>query len=742
MKKNWKRVTILTILLICIIISIVHCNNRLAENHKTELIRNLRTVTNQSVITIERELRAQQESILSMSAEIGAAIDHGESMEEIMERLSSMNKVSGFKRIGFVDENGMATTTDGYHQDMSYRESFQRSMQGEFVVTDTLMDTLGEEEPINAFNAPVYREDGSICGVIFATYRNEEFQKLFDMDSFEDTGSNCIVNADSEVIAATENLPFDPEQYTLWSYIESLGTEAQKMMEDYYQWESDKDELYFYIDGGENDDYYIYFEPIDMGDIDESWYVVTMVTTETLKKELSQTMRTVTVMLLEISLFVAAAYLFFAYDTSVSERRQRKELEQLAYVDNLTGGDNYACFKEKVTKQNRSGYMLSMDIRSFKMINSVCGAEKGDEILARIYEWIRDVIAPEDLVAHVSADRFVMFFPQQERKAVEEKLAGINFRIAEEMKKMDVPQVSAYYGIAKYERDASFEKVFSDANFARDSIHDKKDAIYSFFDQSATELILEDKKIEDSFENAIENHEFEVWYQPKFSPDTRTIVGAEALVRWRRQDGSLVSPGKFIPIFEGNGMIRTLDEYVFREVCREQKKLKDSGYAVFPISVNLSRASLYAVNLVRHYKEITDEIGVDSKMVPIEITESATIDDDSVRELADEFYQTGFPLQMDDFGSGYSSLASLNRMHFDVLKLDKSLIDYIGNFGGDQLIKHIIALAKDLGIHVTAEGVESENQVEFLQEQRCDSIQGFYFSKPVPQQEFEHMLEK
>lgn len=741
MKKNWKRVTILTALLVCIIFSIVHCNNKLTENHRTELISNLRMVTDQSVKTIERELHAQQVNVLSLSAEIGTAIDNGETMDEIMVRLSSMNEVYGFKRIGFVDENGMATTTDGYYQDMSYRESFKRCMQGKLIITDTLMDTLGEEEPINAFNAPVYRRDGSVCGVVFATYRTAEFQNLFDMDSFDGTGSNCIVNADSKVIAATKNLPFDPEQYTLWSYIESLGAEAQKMMEDYYQRDSDRNELYFSI-GGEKDDFYIYYEPIDMGDIDETWYVVTLVTTDTLRKEVSHTMKTVTLMLVEISVLVAAAYLFFVYDTGNSERRQRKELERLAYVDSLTGGDNYACFKKKVTEQNRIGYMVSMDIRSFKMINSVCGGEKGDEILAKIYGWIRDVIAPEDLIAHVNADRFVMFFPRQEQESVAEKLTSINLKIAEEIKTMEVPQIFAYYGVAKYESDASFETVFSDANFARDSIHDKKDVIYSFFDKCATEHILEDKKIEDSFEDAIENHEFEVWYQPKFSPDTRMIVGAEALVRWRRPDGSLVSPGKFIPIFESNGMIRILDEYVFREVCREQKKLKDSGYTIFPISVNLSRASLYAVNLVEHYKNITDEIGVDSKMVPIEITESATIDDDSVRELAEEFYQTGFPLHMDDFGSGYSSLASLNRMHFDVLKLDKSLIDYIGNFGGDQLIKHTIALAKDLGMHVTAEGVENERQVEFLQEQHCDSIQGFYFSKPVPQQEFEHMLEK
>jgi EAL domain-containing protein (putative c-di-GMP-specific phosphodiesterase class I) len=352
---------------------------------------------------------------------------------------------------------------------------------------------------------------------------------------------------------------------------------------------------------------------------------------------------------------------------------------------------------------------------------------------------MREEIAPEDLIGHVSADRFLLFFPRHDEKEVLEKLTNINNKIVRETKSVDVPQLSAYFGITLYERGMSVEKALSDAGFARDSIHDKRNMLYSFFDKHVTDRIFEDKKMEDSFESAIENREFEVWYQPKFSPATCSIVGAEALVRWRR-DGQLVPPGKFIPLFESDGLIRTLDEYVFREVCAEQKKLIDKGISVFPVSVNLSRASIYSVNVVDRYRQITDEVGIDPNLVPLEITESMAVDDDSLKALADEFHSKGFPLHMDDFGSGYSSLASLNRLHFDTLKLDKSLVDYIGNFGGDQLIKHTIALAKDLGMHVTAEGVENENQVTFLQEQNCDSIQGFYYSKPKPRDEYEQMI--
>ena len=242
--------------------------------------------------------------------------------------------------------------------------------------------------------------------------------------------------------------------------------------------------------------------------------------------------------------------------------------------------------------------------------------------------------------------------------------------------------------------------------------------------------------MEDAFESSIRNKRFEVWYQPKYNPDTGQLVGAEALVRWRNTDGTLVSPGVFIPLFERNGMIRYLDEYVFHTVCTQQKRWMEENRKTIPVSVNLSRASLYFQNVVERYQKITEEVGIDPACVPIEITETAALDDKEIRQLADRFYQAGFPLHIDDFGSGYSSFATLNIMHFDTLKIDKSLIDYIGNYGGDRLLEHTIALAKDLGMHVTAEGVESEKQVEFLQKLNCDSIQGFYYSKPLPLEEF------
>lgn len=254
--------------------------------------------------------------------------------------------------------------------------------------------------------------------------------------------------------------------------------------------------------------------------------------------------------------------------------------------------------------------------------------------------------------------------------------------------------------------------------------------------------LSEDRLMEDIFDDALKNGEFHLWYQPKVDPARGCILGAEALIRWKRPDGTMLSPGKFIPLFEKNGNITTLDEYVFRTVCAQQQKWLQSGYRLYPISVSISRISLYYSNVVDKYREILDSFELDPKYVPLEITESATINNSDISSLIEQFHEAGFTLLLDDFGSGYSSLSSLNVMHFDTVKLDKSLIDYIGDQKGEQLLLHITQLLQSFGMTITAEGVETSDQVEFLRNLHCDDIQGYFFSKPLPINEFEDFARK
>lgn len=417
-------------------------------------------------------------------------------------------------------------------------------------------------------------------------------------------------------------------------------------------------------------------------------------------------------------------------------KEKNRELERYAYIDSVTGGDNYVRFKKKLKEKTEKGFIVSMDIHSFKVVNSICGTTKGDEILREIWHCIEQNIGEHDLAAHINADHYIIFYEGEEKARVSKRLEMLTLQLGKRSVELNVPQQLPYFGVSAWEPEDKIEQIYNEANIARHEIKTRKDINHAFFSQADASRILQEKQMEDAFEASIRNKRFEVWYQPKYNPDSEQLVGAEALVRWRNTDGTLVSPGVFIPLFERNGMIRYLDEYVFRTVCTQQKQWMEEKRTMIPVSVNLSRASLYFQNVVERYQKIAEEVGIDPACVPIEITETAALDDNAIRQLADRFYQAGFPLHIDDFGSGYSSFATLNIMHFDTLKLDKSLIDYIGNYGGDRLLEHTIALAKELGMHVTAEGVENESQVAFLQKLNCDSIQGFYYSKPLPLEEF------
>ena len=427
----------------------------------------------------------------------------------------------------------------------------------------------------------------------------------------------------------------------------------------------------------------------------------------------------------------------------VFEENHRLEMEQCAYYDPVTKGYNYFKFKQLLNQLTISGFIVVIDIHSFKIINSVCGIPKGDAVIKKIWEVVCSTLDfdSNELASHINADHFIIFYPTYDSEEIIEKIKELTVLITEVSGQMHVPNIKPYFGVSEWHPGKKVELSNSEAVAAKHVAKNQSEENYAFFDRKDNIKLIKEKKITDAFSDALKNGEFKVWFQPKYNPLSKRMVGAEALIRWQKEDGSMMSPISFIPIFEQNGMIRELDEYVFTTVCKLQKKWQKEGKKIVPVSVNISRASLYSKDVVLNYKRISEEVGIKSKYVPIEITETAAVDDEKIKDIANNFYLNGFPLHMDDFGSGYSTLSSLNILPFETLKLDKSLIDYIGNFGGDRLIEHTICLAKELGMQVTAEGVENENQEKFLKHTGVDSIQGYFYSKPIPQQEFETKLD-
>lgn len=694
----------------------------------------LKDVAKQNVITVEKEINEKQNFLFGMAKELQSYT--GDDAEDILDILKTYVDIYDLKRMGFVNADGMVNTTDGYRQDLSFRDFFVRGMQGEATITGVIEDSIGEAEDINVFSVPVYQKNTeNVEGVLFATYRTNAFEELLNIESFDGEGYSMIVKPDGTIIADSEKSPAFGEKNLFSALSKSNDTDSQseikKMKSAMNSAKSGTADLLF------EDEQYLYYTPIDNKMEDEQWYMLTVVPAQTFHSRISPLLSDINLLLAVIILILLVITVIY----SVSYGKDKNVLMQLAYKDSLTGGDNYASFAEKMrSARETSGFLVAMDLNEFKIINSTCGVLKGDETLQCIWRIIDNNLNQKELAAHINADHFVLFLLAENRDKVIERLEKITREVAILSDYLQIPDLIPYYGIYQTHGFEEVEISYNKANQAKHLVKGRRNKNFAFHEDVDYEQALENRRLEDGFEEAIASNRFEVWYQPKYSTDDATPVGAEALVRWREEDGTLVPPYKFIPLFEKNGMIARLDEYVFENVCKQQKQWQKEGKQILPVSINISRASLYYSSIVEKYVKIVEDYNVPIEYIQLEITESAMIENSEVKELIERFHDAGFQLLLDDFGNGYSSLATLNTLHFDVLKVDKSLIDYIGNTDGEKLLKCIIELAKSLGLKTTAEGVESIEQVEFLQDLQCNDIQGFYFSKPLSMNNFEMLL--
>lgn len=734
-KKNGFFITILLLLIsLAFIVTVSVVFNNIKTNLEREIISSLSEEAEENAALIEKEIDAKFGVLQSFANELSST---GDEIEEIRD-MKSFVEVYNFRRMGFVDLNGIAKTTDGFEKDLSFREFYQVGLKGESFITESLPETIGDytEDMINILSVPVYDNKGEIKGVLFATYLTEKFHEVIFSDSFQGEGYTYIVAGDGDVISSYGD-GMQKEYDNIFIYTGDAAQYDDAIQE---KVENDMREKISRVGIGvneDNDKYFYCYKPLEIESADMNWYIFSIEPKSVLDERMHPIMRDIqflTVIL--ICILVMANIVFLFYNV-----RRRQELFRLAYKDSITGGDNFSNFKEKAKKyENTEGYVIALDISEFKLVNNVCGNASGDEVLKVIWDVILANCNDNEQAARVNVDRFVIFWIESSKKTVTYRIEKLINEIEGISEQLSVPRLYPVIGIRAVEKLDDADKRYGEALRAKALVKNRRDRHYAFYDEIDYDTIVENKKLENGFEKALADKKFEVWYQPKFNSHTGKIVGSEALIRWRADDGSLISPGRFIPLFEKNGNIIRLDEYVFREVCRQQKEWQKEGIQILPVSVNISRFSLYYSNVVEKYERIINYYDVDHKYVQIEITESAIIENTVIVELIQKFHDAGFDILLDDFGSGYSSLASLNQMPFDTIKLDKSLVDYVGNENGEKLLKFIVQLVQSLGMKITAEGVEYKEQLDFLENLNCDDIQGFYFSKPLMLADFSAKL--
>lgn len=422
---------------------------------------------------------------------------------------------------------------------------------------------------------------------------------------------------------------------------------------------------------------------------------------------------------------------------SLIKLRETSAMVDQFMFDSLTGLYSREYFFTKVrdvlAEHPETEYsLICSNIENFKLFNDAYGNAEGDRLLREGADIAKKLTRSPGFVGRYSADRFVCL---QERGQIKLDREQFDFGVSPLMH-----SVVMRWGIYEIvDRSIPVEQMCDRAMLAANSIKGQYDRYFAIYDEKLRDKLLREKAITDSMEAALAEGQFTVYLQPKYSLTGECLAGAEALVRWIHPQFGFMSPGEFIPLFEKNGFISRLDQYVWEQVCALLRDWQDRGLPPMPVSVNISRADVLRMNLTQTLRELIATYGIDPACLHLEITESAYAENSSpIISAVDELRALGFVVEMDDFGSGYSSLNTLSRMRLDILKLDMRFIQSeIAKPAAQSLLGDIVTMAHRLNLSVVAEGIETRDQVLRLQAIGCDYAQGYYFSRPLPIPEFE-----
>ena len=419
---------------------------------------------------------------------------------------------------------------------------------------------------------------------------------------------------------------------------------------------------------------------------------------------------------------------------------ERKRVNMLVTIDTVTGGYNKDYFIQKAGKEiarGRNKYALvQLRLEKYRNYCTAYGLKQGENLLEELNANIAEMLGKKEIAAHVEKSDFALLLKYQDEETLNIRLKNLMNILREKRGGQHLTFSAGVCPVKSRQDDVSGILTF--AGIAVPKSIKIQDEIVWFNDSMKEEQVWE-RRIEDDMEQALENHEFKVYLQPKYSTKGEKLAAAEALVRWIHPVLGFISPGKFIPIFERNGFILQLDDYMLNEIANLQSEWEAQGKKLVPISVNVSRAHFAEENLAEHICSVVDKYKVPHKYIELELTESAFFDDKAVLlNTVKKLKNFGFKVSMDDFGAGYSSLNSLKELPLDIIKLDAEFFRSVDDVTRSNLIVgETISLAKKLGMEIVAEGIETREQVDFLAKQDCDLIQGFYFSKPLPVEEFE-----
>ncbi len=635
-----------------------------------------------------------------------------------------------FDYMAVVNPSGYAVGSDGVVSDLSERKYFIAALDGQTAISEPLESYFDGEDAI--FIGTPMIAHGETRGVLVGTIYLDTLDKMFG-DSIEGLSANLIIDSNGDIIAnGVEDSEFS-RQTNLYETI------SKNNLEDSDELELLQSDVIYGKSGSRtltwnDEDYHLLYESVGVSD----WMVISIMPDSVLQS----TTNSIVIVTAAISLTVAIIVGGFAVLFNSSRKRTLKKIAEIAYTSQITGINTVVKFKldsSNFLKNSlcKNFLLVKFDIENFRLLNESLGVLEGDRMLQCMATAINAVDNDTCIKAHIHADEFLVLIPyntnppEQWRDDYETRLLQslgkeftYTFRI-----------VAGYYYFTTNDYidiSTAIERV----NIAHRLSKEKKSFLTIYSDDILAEA-MDRKKIENCMELALQDEEFIMVLQPELDLQNGKLIAAEALVRWHTPNG-VMTPDEFIPVFEQNGFILKLDMYMFENACKYLSTWIESGRAPFLLSVNFSKKHFYSIDFVSTLSTICQKYSVPPQYLGIEITERSMLSNEhELISLVHQLQHNGFKVLMDDFGSGYSSLGLLKNTPVDILKLDKSFFtDMEDRSRSLSVVSGVIQLTKALNIKTVAEGIETLADARILKQLGCDILQGYYYSKPLSQDEF------
>lgn len=709
-----------------------------SQSRETEVF--LDEITSQSAQVINKKMMGDIKAMKSFAISVGNSKDEVDDIVRLLKKEYTLND-NPVMRIGFVNTNGVGYAVSNGNAvnkvSIGETEYFKKSVTGKINVTETFIDSISNEA-VNVYSIPVY-DNSKIVGVHTCVNKAVDFENLLAVSYFNDEGFSFIVNDEGKCVV-------DTDMYTLNS--DETERAKNKLHEDIAS-KIDNGKKHMHgvivkaIDGVK---YWVNSTPLEY----EGWNLVMVVPCSTINQR-SNYMIFMSVAILIIIVIISIILLKYLFDMKKSSEQV---VYNLAYIDELTGIWNKNGFELEVERilhiKSENYAMIYFDIDNFKMLNDVYGYEEGDLLLRYTAKVISDNLRTDEVCGRLDGDNLMMLIRYEDNQEIKgrvmylmDKISSYDFSI-DNKTRYDIIVYCGIYKISRSNWNKSVDFLLDRTKMSMMRVVKKHKNAFAFYNDEVRKNIVFETELENDMRKALKNGEFKVYIQPKHNVKTGEMEGAEALVRWEHPEKGLLTPDKFIHIFERNGFVVDIDAFVFEEICRKQKQWLDEGYEPIKISVNQSRLHLYRTDYIESLVNILNKYELPSKYIELEITENMVLSSSHIlADVIEQLHNVGFTVSMDDFGSGQSSLNILKDIDIDVLKIDRMFfMTTSDNDKGKKVITSVIDMANKLNIQTVSEGVETEEQFEFLKSIGCDYVQGYLFAKPMPMKEFEKKFKK